>query len=141
MSIVAPVAVALPEHLTAGRDAYMKFCIECHQANGQGVPDTFPPLADSEWVTGNPRTLLRVMLGGLAGPVEVKGVKYTSVMPGHSHLPDEQIASIASFVRISFGGKKEQPFPSGQVKALRPDVEKRNFTPWTVEDLRKLEKN
>jgi putative membrane-bound dehydrogenase-like protein len=137
----APAPVALPEHLTTGRDAYMKVCIECHQANGEGVPDTFPPLAGSEWVTGNPRTLLRVMLGGLAGPVEVKGVNYNSVMPGHSHLPDDQIAAVASYVRYSFGGKKEQPFPVEQVKALRPDVEKRNFTPWTVEDLRKLEKN
>ncbi|MES2921343.1 MAG: PVC-type heme-binding CxxCH protein [Verrucomicrobiota bacterium] len=136
-----PAPVALPEHLVAGRDAYMKACIECHQAKGEGVPDTFPPLDGSEWVSGNPRTLLRVMLGGLAGPVEVKGVKYNSVMPGHSHLPDEQIAAIASYVRHSFGGKKEQPFPAEQVKALRPDVEKRNFTPWTVEDLRKLEKN
>ncbi|MES2657654.1 MAG: PVC-type heme-binding CxxCH protein [Verrucomicrobiota bacterium] len=136
-----PVPVALPEHLVAGRDGYMKSCIECHQANGQGVPDTFPPLAGSEWVSGNPRTFLRIMLGGLAGPVEIKGVKFNSVMPGHSHMPDEQIAAIASYVRYAFGDKKEKPFPAEQVKALRPDVEKRNFTPWTVEDLKKLEKN
>jgi mono/diheme cytochrome c family protein len=115
----------------------MKACIECHQAKGEGVADTFPPLDGSEWVAGNPRTLLRILLGGLAGPVEVKGVNYNSVMPGHSHMTDEQIADIASYVRFSFGGKKEKPFPAEQVKILRPDVEK----PWTVEDLRKLEKN
>lgn len=136
----APVEEALPEHLTAGRDAYMKHCIECHQANGRGVPDTFPPLEGSEWVTGNPRTLLRIMLGGLAGPIEVKGVKFESVMPGHSHMPDEEIAAIASYVRHAFGGKREKPFPEEEVKALRPDVEKRMYSPWTVEDLKKLEK-
>ena len=136
-----PPPVSLPEHLVAGRDAYMKHCIECHQANGQGVPDTFPPLVDSEWVTGNPRTFLRILLGGLAGPVEVKGVKFNSVMPGHSHMSDEEIAAIASYVRHSFGGKKEKPFPANEVKALRPDVEKRKFVPWSVEDLHKLEKN
>ncbi|MES2475196.1 MAG: PVC-type heme-binding CxxCH protein [Verrucomicrobiota bacterium] len=135
----APQPAVLPEHLVAGRDAYMKSCIECHQANGQGVPDTFPPLDGSEWVTGNPRTLLRILLGGLAGPVEIKGVQFNSVMPGHSHHSDEEIAAIASYVRHAFGGKKEKPFPPSEVKALRPDVEKRNFTPWSVEDLKKLE--
>ncbi len=135
----APETVVLPEHLVAGRDAYLKTCIECHQASGQGVPDTFPPLVGSEWVTGNPRTFLRILLGGLAGPVEVKGIEFNSVMPGHSHLPDEEIAAIASYVRFAFGDKKEKSFPPEEVKALRPDVEKRNFTPWSVEDLKKLE--
>jgi putative membrane-bound dehydrogenase-like protein len=136
---IAPEPVELPEHLVVGRDTYMKACIECHQANGQGVPDTFPPLAGSEWVSGNPRTLLRIILGGLAGPVEVKGVKFNSVMPGHSHHTDEEIAAIASYVRYAFGDKKEKPFPTDEVKALRPGVEKRNFTPWSVEELKKLE--
>jgi uncharacterized protein len=136
----APAPVALPEHLVAGRDAYMKACIECHQAEGQGVPDTFPPLDGSEWVTGNPRTLLRIMLGGLAGPIKVKNLEFNSVMPGHSHMSDEEIAAIASYVRYEFGDKKEKPFPVDQVKALRPEVETRKFVPWSVEELKSLEK-
>jgi putative membrane-bound dehydrogenase-like protein len=135
-----PAAAELPAHLVAGRDLYMKTCIECHQANGEGVPDTFPPLVGSEWVTGDPRTLLRIMLGGLMGPIDVKGLKFNGVMPGHSHASDEDIAAIASYVRHSFGGKNEKPFPPSEVKALRPDVEQRKFMPWTVEELRKLEK-
>jgi uncharacterized protein len=135
----APVVAELPEHLIAGRDAYLKTCIECHQADGSGVPDTFPPLVDSEWVTGNPRTFLRILLGGLAGPVKVNGVEYNSVMPGHSHSSDGEIAAIASYVRHAFGGKQEKPVPAEEVKALRPEVEKRLFVPWTVEELRKLE--
>ena len=135
----APAPVALPSHLTAGRDAYMKACIECHQSNGEGVPDTFPPLQGSEWVSGNPRTFLRILLGGLAGPIEIKGIKFNSVMPGHSHLPDAEIAAIASYVRHAFGNRVEQPVLPDQVKALRPDVDERKFTPWTVEDLQKLE--
>lgn len=133
-------AAELPAHLVAGRDLYMKTCIECHQANGEGVPDTFPPLVGSEWVTGDPRTMLRIMLGGLMGPIEVKGQKFNSVMPGHSHASDEDIAAIASYVRHSFGGKTEKPFPPAEVKALRPEVEARKFMPWKVEELRVLEK-
>jgi putative membrane-bound dehydrogenase-like protein len=133
----APASTPLPEHLTSGRDAYMKSCIECHQADGKGVEDTFPPLVGSEWVTGDPRTLLRIMLGGLYGPIEVAGTSYNSAMPGHSHSSDEEIAAIASFVRYAFGEKKEKPFPAEQVAALRPEVEKRKFAPWTVEELKK----
>lgn len=127
----------LPDHLEEGRTLYMKVCIECHQADGSGVEDTFPPLAGSEWVSGDPRTLLRILLGGVYGPITVKGVDYNSAMPGHSHSSDEEIAAIASYIRYAFAEKKEQPFPPAQVKALRPELEERKFAPWTVEELKK----
>ncbi len=128
----------LPEHLVEGRNLYMKVCIECHQADGKGMENTFPPLVDSEWVKGDPRTLLRIMLGGVYGPITVNGEEYNSAMPGHSHATDEEIAAVASYVRYAFGGlKNEKPFPAEQVKALRPELEKRKYSPWTVEELKK----
>jgi mono/diheme cytochrome c family protein len=126
---------ALPAHLAAGHDAYMKACIECHQANGQGVPDTFPPLAGSEWVTGDRQRMLRILLGGLAGPIEVKGTKFNGVMPGHSHMKDEEIAAIASYVRHAFGNLKENPVTPAEVKSLRPEIDKRKFMPWSPQEL------
>lgn len=134
----APAEVPLPEHLVAGRNLYMKLCIECHQANGQGVQGTFPPLDGSEWTSGDQTTMLRIILGGLYGPIEVKGVKFNSAMPGHTHNTDEDLAAIASYVRYAFGGKKdEKPVTPAQFKALRPEIEQRKFTPWTVEELKK----
>jgi putative membrane-bound dehydrogenase-like protein len=132
--------VVVPREHLPGRDAYMKACIECHQSDGTGMPGTFPPLVESEWVKGNPQTLIRILLGGVSGPIEVKGEAYNGVMPGHSHVSDEEIAHIASFVRFAFGGLRESMLQPAAVKALRPDVEKRNFTPWTVKELRELEK-
>jgi putative membrane-bound dehydrogenase-like protein len=135
----APTEVPLPEHLTEGRNLYMKVCIECHQADGNGVAGTFPPLAGSEWTSGDLPTLQRIMLGGLYGPIEVKGVKFNSAMPGHSHSTDAELAAVASYVRYAFGGKKdEKPVTPEAFKALRPEIEKRKFTPWTVEELEKL---
>lgn len=129
-------AVVLPEHLVAGRNHYMKACIECHQADGNGVPGTFPPLAGSEWVAGDQKTLLRILLGGLYGPIEVKGAAYNSVMPGHSHVSDDELASIASYVRFAFADKKEDAIKPAEIKALRPEIEARKFAPWTVKELR-----
>ncbi len=133
----ADVAAALPAHLEAGREVYLKTCVECHQPKGEGVPDTFPPLAGAEWVRGDTDTLLRILLGGLAGPVEVNGAKFNGVMPGHSHAPDVEIAAVASYVRHAFGGLTEPPVDPARVKALRPEVDKRRFIPWTAEDLKK----
>jgi putative membrane-bound dehydrogenase-like protein len=132
----APLAVELPKHLVSGRDLYMKACIECHQADGNGVPSTFPPLAGSEWVAGDQKTLLRILLGGLYGPIKVKGVDYNSVMPGHSHVNDEELAAIASYVRFVFADKKEDAIKPSEIKALRPEIEARKFAPWTVKELR-----
>ncbi len=134
----APAApsVSLPDHLIAGRNHYMKSCIECHQADGNGVAGTFPPLLGSEWVAGEKRNLLRILLGGLYGPIEVKGVAYNGVMPGHSHVSDEELAAIASYVRFAFADKKEDAIMPGEFKALRPEIEARKYTPWTVKELR-----
>jgi putative membrane-bound dehydrogenase-like protein len=131
----APVA-ELPKHLMAGRDLYMKACIECHQADGNGVTGTFPPLVGSEWVTGDRKTLLRILLGGLQGPIKVKGVDYNSVMPGHAHVSDEDLAAIASYVRFMFGAVREAAVRPDEVKALRPEVVERKYAPWKADEIR-----
>lgn len=137
----AAVEPVLPGHLLAGQTLYLKACIECHQADGKGVEKTFPPLVDSEWVKGDSRTLLRIMLGGVYGPIKVNGVDFNSAMPGHIHLTDEEIATTASFVRHAFGKQSGKPISPSDVQALRPEIVQRKFTPWTVDELRKLEKN
>ncbi|MEY3895897.1 MAG: hypothetical protein RLZZ214_1417, partial [Verrucomicrobiota bacterium] len=128
--------VDVPNRFIAGRNLYMKACIECHQADGRGVPQTFPPLAGSEWLKGDRDSMLRIILGGLSGPVEIGGQKFNGVMPGHAHVADAEIAEIATFVRFAFGDLKEKPVTPAEVKALRPEVEKRKFVPWTVRELR-----
>lgn len=131
--------VEVPKRYIAGRDAYMKACIECHQADGGGVAETFPPLAGSEWVKGDRETLVRIILGGVAGPIEVKGLKFNGAMPGHLLSSDAEVAEIASFVRYAFGEIIEDAITPAEVKALRPAVEKRKFMPWTVKELREFE--
>ena len=132
-----PKEEPLPEHLVKGKELYEKVCIECHQSDGKGVAKTFPPLYESEWVTGDVDTLIRIMLGGLMGPITVKGEEYISAMPGHAHSTDEDLAAIASYVRKAFGRLDEDPIKPEQFTTLRPEVDKRKFTPWTVEDLPK----
>jgi len=136
--VIDRTPVEVPERFIAGRDAYMKSCIECHQADGNGVPNTFPPLAGSEWVKGDRKTMLNIVLGGLSGPIEVAGMKFNGVMPGHSHMTDAELARISTFVRFAFGELREKPVTEDEIKALRPGVDQRKFVPWTLQDLRAL---
>jgi mono/diheme cytochrome c family protein len=83
---------------------YNMYCRACHQANGGGDGTRFPPLAGSEWVSGDKTRLIRVVLNGLQGPIEVKGVPYSEIMPAHgSFMSDEQVAEVLTYVRGNFG--------------------------------------
>lgn len=93
-------AVRAAEPVAAGRRVYERVCQTCHQPDGFGVPGAFPPLRGSSWVTGPETRMLRIVLHGLRGPVEVSGVTYDGVMPAWgSQLSDEEVAAVATFVR------------------------------------------
>ncbi|WP_158827570.1 c-type cytochrome [Mucilaginibacter lacusdianchii] len=81
---------------------YTTYCVSCHQNDGKGDGNRFPPLAQSEWVNDKNR-LVYVILNGLKGPITVKGQSYNEVMPAHgSFLSDEQIAEVATYVKSNF---------------------------------------
>jgi mono/diheme cytochrome c family protein len=98
-------------------------CMACHQANGQGIPGAFPPLAESEWVNGPVENLIRIQLRGLMGPITVKGVEYNSMMPANATMSDEEVAAVLTYIRSNFGNTSG-PVTADQVKALRDEVGK-----------------
>ncbi|MEM7367633.1 MAG: cytochrome c [Bacteroidota bacterium] len=96
--------VAISEEvLAAGEAVYNTYCMACHMADGNGVPNMNPPLGETEWVNGDKATLINIVLKGLTEPIEVHGETYSSIMPPHNFLSDEDIASVLTFVKNSFG--------------------------------------
>src|SRR4029453_9524981 len=93
----------------AGLVQFQSYCAACHQYDGQGMGDA-PPLAGSPWVTGPGDRLIRIVLHGVLGPMEVLGKTYDREMPGFGQvLSDSEVASVLSFVRRSFGGAPIAP--------------------------------
>ncbi len=93
-----------------GAKVYATYCMSCHQADGKGDGNRFPPLAGSEWVvTGrNPRDkekLITTVLKGLEGPIEVAGKPYNNTMPSNSFLSDDDVAKVLTYIRNNFGNK------------------------------------
>jgi mono/diheme cytochrome c family protein/glucose/arabinose dehydrogenase len=78
-------------------------CVGCHQASGAGMPPVYPPLRDSPFVTGDPTRLVRILLHGLEGEVEVDGVTYRGVMPAAPIRSDADLALLATWLRTQWG--------------------------------------
>ena len=106
--------------LTAhGQAVYTAICAACHQAEGQGMPGTFPPLAGAGGYYGGAENHARIIVHGLTGPIEVAGVAYNSSMPPQgAALSDYDIAAVATFERTSWGNADGAVLPE-QVAAVR----------------------
>ncbi len=89
-----------------GSKIYAANCSSCHQANGQGLPGAFPPLAKNPVVTGDVGKVSKIVLNGLNGSVTVEGKTYNGVMPAwKGQLSNAEIAAVLTYIRASFGNK------------------------------------
>lgn len=91
----------------AGQMTYQTYCRSCHQRNGQGDGNRFPPLAESEWVTAKKDTLIGVLLYGMDQPITVAGKNYHGVMPAFNFLNDKQLADLLTYIRTNFSNQAD----------------------------------
>jgi len=112
-----------------GAETYAASCGACHQPNGQGVPDTFPPLAGhAPTVLARPNGrdyLARLVLYGLEGPITANGKPFNGAMPPWGEtLSDAQLAGALDYVLHSWDNDKAlppgfQPFTPADIAAAR----------------------
>lgn len=137
--------VWLSDQIASGKEIYMKaapgggLCYTCHQANGEGLPGQFPPLADSDWVLGDKERLIKISLYGLMGEIEVNGIKYNNVMvaPGipPGSLTDQQIADVLTYIRNDWGNSATAVTPA-EVASIRASLKDRTpMQMWTAAEL------
>ncbi|UFH34423.1 copper-containing nitrite reductase [Flavobacterium acetivorans] len=107
----------LGEQIKSGKALYGRTCFACHQSEGQGVPNAFPPLAKSDYLNANIDRAINAVLHGLSGEVTVNGKKYNNVMTSQN-LTDDEIADVLTYVYNSWGNNKTVVTPA-KVKALR----------------------
>lgn len=98
-------ATPKPGQAVDGKQIYAGNCVACHQATGAGLPGVFPPLDGSEWVIGDERTLVNILLHGVTGKITVKGTDYSGAMPAFAQLSDAEIAAVASHIRSIWSNK------------------------------------
>lgn len=121
------------ELFAMGKEIYGKegYCVTCHQADGKGLSASgFPPLTGNKWVQGSEERLIKIVLKGLMGPLEINGVKYAGQVPMTPYgglLNDKEVAAVLTYVRNSFGNKAPAISPD-KVKQVRAATEsKKDF--------------
>ena len=94
--------------------------------DGKGMDPAFPPLAGSNWVTGDPARAIKLTLHGIMGPFELNGKKYDGLVPMTPFgglLGDQEVAAVLTYVRNSFGNKAAavQPAEVARVREATKD--------------------
>lgn len=112
----------LPKNLIGGAKIYQQYCSACHQMNGKGASGRFPPLMNTDWVTGDTERLIKVMLNGMEGSLRIDNEVYNGAMPQHSFLKDEEIAQVLTYIRSSFGNEASEIIEI-QVQEIRKEQE------------------
>lgn len=104
--------------VAAGPKIFGIYCATCHQQNGKGASGRFPPLAGTDWVTGDKKRLIGILLNGLEGSITVNGENYINAMPQHSFLSNEEAANVLTYIRQNFGNDASEIKPE-EVAAVR----------------------
>ena len=130
-----------------GAITFRSLCANCHGADGKGIVTGGTTMAAPPLVGASPLrlsekyTAMRILLGGLTGPIG--GKTYSSEMPSMAANGDGWIADVLSYARYEFGNKapgKKSVSPivkRDEVKKMREEMKGRT-KPWTLEELKKI---
>lgn len=115
----AKVATSAKENKvqSPGEAIYKANCLACHQADGSGVPNMYPPLSPNEWIKDKDK-LIGIMLKGLSGEIQVGEDTYNNAMPPHDGMSDKELAEVLTYVRSNFGNQLD-PVTEEEVAAAR----------------------
>ncbi|MFK8019758.1 MAG: PVC-type heme-binding CxxCH protein [Pseudomonadales bacterium] len=123
---------------TRGTELYAAHCSQCHLKDGQGLAGAYPSLAANERVQADAKTLIRILLHGVKGPIVANYQSYNSVMaPVGNRVDDQAIVDILNFIRLSWGNNGSTVVKA-TVAEMRAQYSDRR-APWTMVELIELE--
>ncbi len=97
------------ELMTKGEEVATR-CIACHGAGGNGIPGVFPAITGSAVATGPIDEHIDIVMFGIEG---------TAMAAFAGQLNDEQLASVITFQRNSFGNNTGDVVLPSDIKAKR----------------------
>lgn len=126
-------------HAADGKAVYDANCQSCHQADGAGAVGLAPPLAGTLGgrlaTDAGRRYVSGVILAGLAGKLESKGVVYNGIMPSWQALPDADLAAVANYVVSTFNAAET---PASHREFVAEDFAAKRAAKPTAKELRAL---
>ncbi|MFZ6012474.1 MAG: c-type cytochrome [Bacteroidota bacterium] len=107
----------LKASIVRGKDVYTAQCISCHQEQGDGITDVFPPLAKADYLMADKKRSIVQVLKGVTGEIKVNGKVYNGEMTGFD-LSDQEVSDVLNYIRNSWGNKGAAVTPE-EVAAAR----------------------
>ena len=90
-----------------GERLFLENCAECHQEDGEGIPNIYPSLADSELVLGSGADVALVLIIGRGEMPSFNGV-----------FSDEEMAYVVNYLRSVFSNI-DKPISAKTISLLR----------------------
>ena len=94
----------MKRYMVSGERLFETHCENCHQKDGQGLRNLYPPLAGTDYIANNFDDALCIILNGSPGNMTINGVTYNLPMPP-SKLSHLEIAEIATYISNSWGNE------------------------------------
>jgi len=92
--------------LKLGASLYEKHCVDCHQANGAGIPPAYPALAGNHALTmSSPVNPIRMVLNGGYPPSTAGNPRPYGMPPYGPILEDAEVAALVSYIRNAWGNR------------------------------------
>jgi mono/diheme cytochrome c family protein len=143
-AVAAGAATLSPEErkqIEDGDGIYKSLCFSCHGEDGRGQPQVgaasgatlAPSLAGSPRVNGHRDYVVKVLLKGLTGPIDASRSSSAEVMMPMGNNTDQWVASIASYIRASFGNAGGSVTPADVARVRAATVSRK--APWTLKEL------
>lgn len=111
---------SIDSKMASGKAIYSRTCVACHQANGQGIPNAFPPLAKSDYLNEDVNRSIEIVLKGKTGEITVNGTKYNSVMTKQD-ISASEVADVLTYVYNSWGNNKTE-VTTAQVNEIKNNI-------------------
>ena len=112
--------VKLEQYYIGGKEIFEKNCANCHQKDGKGLQNLYPPIAGSDYLKYKSAVILAIK-NGLTGEIIVNGKSYNQPMPANSHLQNLDIAEVVTYMYNEWGNEQKITTVEEVEKVLNKD--------------------
>jgi mono/diheme cytochrome c family protein len=110
----------MEQYYIGGKEIFEKNCANCHQKDGKGLQNLYPPIAGSDYLQDKTQVILAIK-HGLVGEIKVNGKTYNQPMPANSHLQNLDIAEVVTYIYNEWGNEQKITTVEEVEKALKKE--------------------
>jgi mono/diheme cytochrome c family protein len=96
-SCLSEEKIKLEQYYIGGKEVYELNCANCHQKDGKGLKNLYPPVAGSDYLKDKEKVIY-ILKNGLSGEILVNGKKYNQPMPANNQLTNLDIAEVVTYI-------------------------------------------